>query len=168
MGGNVPELPPNTLWVNVSSGDDSRLNIEVIVLLFETNKERGNAGLSCAIAYFGMNGYTVSIPLNDTQDYDLIVDKDGVLQRVQVKSTNVQRYGAYQVSLKSCGGTKGKPYKTVIESEADLLFVLCGDGSMYLIPVSDLSQRSTLALRDHYHNASHKSDLGTYKYQVSF
>lgn len=140
----------------------------MIVLLFETNKERGNAGLSCAIAYFGMNGYTVSIPLNDTQDYDLIVDKDGLLQRVQVKSTSVYRYGAYQVSLRSCGGTKGKPYKTVIQSEADLLFVLCGDGSMFLIPVSELSQSTTLALRDHYSKSSHKGDLGSYRYQVSF
>lgn len=136
-------------------------------MLFNTNRERGNAGLSCAIAYFGMNGYTVSIPLNDTQDYDLIVDKDGVLQRVQVKSTGVFRNGAYQVSLKSCGGTKGKTYKTVLNSEADLLFVLCGDGSMFLIPVSELSQCSTLALRDHYSNRSHKNDLKTYKYQVS-
>lgn|SRR5574344_30231 len=137
-------------------------------MLFNTNKERGNAGLSCAIAYFGMNGYTVSIPLNDTQDYDLIVDKDGVLQRVQVKSTGVIRNGAYQVSLKSCGGTKGKSYKTVLNSEADLLFVLCSNGSMFLIPVSELSQCSTLALRDHYSNRSHKNDLNTYKYQVSF
>ena len=135
---------------------------------FETNKDRGNAGLSCAIAYFGMNGYTVSIPLNDTQDYDLVVDKNGLLQRVQVKSTGVQRNGSYQVSLKSCGGTKGKPYKTVIHSEADLLFVLCGDGSMFLIPVSKLNQCSTLSLRVHYSNKSHKGDLNTYKYQVSF
>lgn len=40
-----------------------------------------------AIAYFSTNGYTVSIPLNDTQDYDLIVEKNGILQRVQVKAT---------------------------------------------------------------------------------
>jgi len=35
-------------------------------MLFETNKDKGRAGISAAIAYFGMNGYTVSIPLNDT------------------------------------------------------------------------------------------------------
>ena len=35
-------------------------------MLFETNKEKDRAGLSAAIAYFGMNGYNVSIPLNDT------------------------------------------------------------------------------------------------------
>lgn len=35
-------------------------------MLFETNKDKGRAGFAAAIAYFGMNGYTVSIPLNDT------------------------------------------------------------------------------------------------------
>ena len=37
---------------------------------FETNKEKGNTGLGIAIAYYTSNGYIVSIPLNDTQDYD--------------------------------------------------------------------------------------------------
>ena len=54
---------------------------------FNTNKEKANFGLRMAIAYFSTNGYTVSIPLNDTQDYDLIVEKNGILQRVQVKAT---------------------------------------------------------------------------------
>ena len=43
---------------------------------FATNKEKGNTGLGIAIAYYSSNGYTVSIPLNDTKDYDLIIDKN--------------------------------------------------------------------------------------------
>jgi len=76
---------------------------------FNTNKEKGNSSLGIAIAYYSSNGYTVSIPLNDTQDYDLIVDKDSILKRVQVKSTGCKtQYGNYQVALKSCGRNKGK------------------------------------------------------------
>ena len=45
-------------------------------MLIETNKEKRNAGLGVSIAYFSSNGYVVSIPLNDTQDYDLIIEKD--------------------------------------------------------------------------------------------
>ena len=56
---------------------------------FKTNKEKGNTGLGIAIAYYSSNGYTVSIPLNDTQDYDLIVDKSNVLKKVQVKTTSI-------------------------------------------------------------------------------
>jgi hypothetical protein len=86
-------------------------------MYFNTNKQKGNCGLGMAIAYFSTNGYTVSIPLNDTQDYDLIVEKNGILQRVQVKATGcIGKGGNYQVALKSCGGTKGKTHKTVIET----------------------------------------------------
>ena len=71
---------------------------------FNTNKEKGNTSLGIAIAYYSSNGYTVSIPLNDTQDYDLIVDKDNILKKIQVKSTGCKtKYGNYQVALKSCG-----------------------------------------------------------------
>ncbi len=47
---------------------------------FTTNKEKRNSGLGIAIAYFSVNGYTVSIPLNDTQDYDLVIEKSGNLR----------------------------------------------------------------------------------------
>ena len=84
-------------------------------MVFNTNKEKGNTSLGIAIAYYTCKGYTVSIPLNDTQDYDLIVDKDNVLKKIQVKSTDCKtKYGNYQVALKSCGGTKGK---TLIETK---------------------------------------------------
>ena len=35
-------------------------------MLFETNKDKGRAGMSLGIAWFGANGYTINIPLNDT------------------------------------------------------------------------------------------------------
>ena len=76
---------------------------------FSTNKQKGNSGLGMAIAYFSTNGYIVSIPLNDTQDYDLVIEKNNNIQKVQVKSTGcIGKGGNYQVALKSCGGTKGK------------------------------------------------------------
>ena len=34
-------------------------------MLFDTNKDKGRAGLSLVIAYFRANGYSVNIPLND-------------------------------------------------------------------------------------------------------
>lgn len=117
----------------------------------KNNKEKGNAGLGIAIAYFSTNGYTVSIPLNDTQDYDLIVEKENKFLSVQVKSTGCKtKYGKYQVALKSCGGTKGSTYKTVIDTNVDLLFVVASDLSMYLIPVKDIKNRSTLNLCNQY------------------
>lgn len=116
-----------------------------------TNKEKGNFGLGMAIAYFTLNSYTVSIPLNDTQDYDLIVEKNNVFQSVQVKTTGCKtKYGNYQVALKSCGGTKGKTYKTLIDTKVDLLFAVATDMSMYLIPINEIKNKSTLNLSKEY------------------
>jgi len=41
-------------------------------------KQIGRIGLSMAINYFTLKGYTVSIPMNDTQWYDLIIEKNGI------------------------------------------------------------------------------------------
>ena len=38
-------------------------------------KNIGRIGLSMAINYFTCQGYTVSLPLNDTQWYDMIIEK---------------------------------------------------------------------------------------------
>lgn len=118
---------------------------------FSTNKEKGNTALGISIAYFASQGYTVSIPLNDTQDYDLIVDIDNKLNKVQVKSTGCKtKYGKYQVALKSCGGSNGKTYKTVIDTSIDYLFIVNDILQLYLIPFKYIKNKSTLNLCDKY------------------
>ena len=119
---------------------------------FKTNKEKGNTSLGVAIAYYSANGYTVSIPLNDTQDYDLIVDKDNKLKKVQVKSTACKtKYGNYQVALKSCGGTKGKTYKILIDTNVDELFILTEDLNMYIVPIEEINNKTTLNICEKYY-----------------
>ena len=104
-----------------------------------------------AIAYFSTNGYTVSIPLNDTQDYDLIVEKNGILQRVQVKATGcIGKGGNYQVALKSCGGTKGKMYKTVIDTNIEEVFIVTNNMDIFIIPIEKIKNKSTLNLCEKY------------------
>lgn len=118
---------------------------------FITNKEKGNTVLGIAIAYYTSNGYTVSIPLNDTQDYDLIVDKSSFLKKIQIKTTGCKtKYGKYQVALKSCGGTKGKTYKTLIETNVDELFILTKDLKIYILPIDEIKNKSTLNLCNKY------------------
>lgn len=118
---------------------------------FKTNKEKGNTSLGIAIAYYSSNGYTVSIPLNDTQDYDLIVDKNDFLRKVQVKSTSCKtKYGNYQVALKSCGGTKGETYKTVIETNIDEVFILTEDLQIYILPIEEIKNKTTINICKKY------------------
>lgn len=106
-------------------------------MLFETNRDKGRAGMAMAIAYFGTNGYTVSIPLNDTQWYDLIIEKDGVFKTVQCKATGSIDNA---ISLRSCGGTNGGVYDNVLNHPVDYLFCLDSEMHMYVIPVADMKE----------------------------
>lgn len=119
-------------------------------MLFETNKEKGRAGLCFAIAYFGSNGWNVSLPLNDTQDYDLIIEKNNIFQKVQCKATRCKNKNNtfYIVQLRSTGSHK--IYGTVKDSSADLLFVLTKEKQMYLIPINEITQSTSLTLNPDY------------------
>ena len=116
-------------------------------MLFETNKDKGRAGMALGIAWFGANGYTVNVPLNDTQWYDFIVEKDGVFQTVQCKATGSEDNS---IHLKSCGGTNGGVYDTVLAHPLDYLFCIDKEQHMFVIPMSDLrtaGNTKSIALR---------------------
>ena len=118
---------------------------------FNSNKEKGNTGLGIAIAYYSANGYTVSIPLNDTQDYDFIVDKDNILKKIQVKATSCKtKYNKYQVALKSCGGTKGGTYKTLVDTNIDEVFIVTDSLELFRIPIEVIKNKATLNLCEKY------------------
>ena len=106
-------------------------------MLYETNKDKGRAGMALGIAYFGANGYTVNIPLNDTQWYDFVVEKDGVFQTVQCKATGSKDNA---IMLKSNGGTNGSTYDSILNHPLDLLFCLDAQQNMFVIPVNAIRE----------------------------
>ena len=134
-------------------------------MIFETNKDKGRAGMPLGIAYFGANGYTVNIPLNDTQWYDFVIEKDGIFQTVQCKAT-----GSYDnvISLRSTGGTKGSTYDFVLDHDLDFLFCLDKDQNMFVIPVQDMKEygmKKQITLRTE--KSVNGQGFQTYKYKVS-
>lgn len=52
--------------------------------------EQGIAGLAIAISWFSNNGYFVSLPIADLRPYDLVIEKNNILYKVQVKTTIVK------------------------------------------------------------------------------
>ena len=111
-------------------------------MLFDTNKNKGRAGLAIAIEYFATNGYTVSIPLNDTQDYDLIVD-NGKIYRISVKATGQKRQnGNYILDLRNTGGTNGNVYGRECEKNIDYIFVVNEKKEKWLLPKNSLNYSS--------------------------
>lgn len=112
-----------------------------------TSKLQGNVGLGQAIAYYTMRKFIVSLPLNDAQGYDLIVD-NGALHRVQVKTTRYKdKYSRFVVVLKTSGGNKtGSSVKYFDKLESEFLFILTADGVMYEIPCKELTASANLSL----------------------
>lgn len=70
-------------------------------------REQGLLGLTDAIRWFGLRGWSISMPLIDSQPYDLVVDDGGWLYRVQVKTTTRRtRYGVFVVQLCTRAATR--------------------------------------------------------------
>lgn len=122
-----------------------------------------------AINYFTLNGYTVSLPLNDTQWYDMVVEKDNIFYSVQCKATQTQDD---TISLKSCGGTKGTVYDNIINHpELDYIFAVNKDLECWLIPtqaIIESGNTKTIQLRTKLAATAHpKLDTTLYRVQLS-
>ncbi len=123
-------------------------------------KTTGRIGLSMAINYFTVQGYTVSLPINDTQWYDLIVEKNGIFETVQCKATMTEDDS---IDFRSTGGTKGKEYDNLLNHKGlKYLFCVNKDLNMWLIPVSEIETKRSIRLRT---NPTIQG-FQTYKYQV--
>lgn len=113
----------------------------------EYKSHQGNVGLGQAIAYYTMQGIPVMIPLNDTQKYDLVIDKDG-LKRVSIKtSQGISKSGNFRVELKnSGGGSKGSTIRPFDNTSCDILFVYTISGDIYEIPAEQITAKSQIIL----------------------
>lgn len=131
-----------------------------------TNREIGRIKLSMAINYFTINGYTVSVPLNDTQWYDIVVEKDKHFYTVQCKATMTEDD---TIRLKSCGGTKGIVYDNIINHpELDYIFCVNKNFDCWLIPIIDIinsGNTETIQLRKQLAPTAYPK-LNTTIYQV--
>lgn len=99
--------------------------------------QTGRLGLACAIQYYTIKGYTVSIPLDDTQWYDLIIESHGVAQFIQCKATETEEN---VIDLRNTGGTKGTAYDHVFNHNISRMFCVNKDNEMFDIPVEDLQK----------------------------
>lgn len=102
-----------------------------------TPRQQGDRGETSALDWLCSQGYPTGIPFGSSPDWDLIAEIDGVLQRVQVKtSTQRTAAGRWQVTLCTRGGNRswGGVVKRFSSERCDWLFVLLGDGRRYFLP----------------------------------
>jgi hypothetical protein len=128
-------------------------------MLRQTNTRRqGDIGMGDAIAWFSRNGYTIAIPLTDSQKYDLIAERStesgSMCYRIQIKTTTQDRDGVPTVQLKTSGGNKTRLSSTAFDaSECDLLYVLSEVDDVtrrHLIPTAVIQCTNQLNLGKKY------------------
>jgi hypothetical protein len=111
------------------------------------SKEKGDLGTAKAISHYMGNGYEVLLPIGDKRPYDLVVENDGKLQKVQCKyTTHKSKQGNFCVGLRITGGNQSfHTVKKYEEGDFDLLFAATEEGDYYEIPMK-LLPKSELTL----------------------
>lgn len=128
-------------------------------------KQIGRMGLAMAVSYFTSQGYTISLPLNDTQWYDLIIEKNGIFETVQCKATTTEQNN---IELKSHGGTNGSAYDSILNhTNLNWLFCVNGDLNMWLIPIDAIIKSGNTKQISLRHNpTTNRQGFQTYEYEV--
>ena len=131
-------------------------------------KLQGNLGAHRAVYEYSRLGYNVLWPLCDSAKYDLVIEKDGKFQRVQVKTSrtnheyrNVRKDGCINKSLcqtrwnvmlaTSGGNTKINKRIRRADDDYDILFVLVANGKCWSIPVENIVARSSIVICEDKH-----------------
>ena len=106
-----------------------------------SNQLQGDIAEILAMSYFIKQGHLCSMPISHSSYYDFIVDIDGVLYKVETKSSSFKKpSGNYEFSLVTKGGNKSGSFehKRIDQSKVDLIFLYSSDGFAYLYPSSFL------------------------------
>jgi PD-(D/E)XK endonuclease len=94
-------------------------------------------------------GYGLYLPFGENTRTDLIVERDGALNRVQCKTGRL-RGGSICFAVCSCYGHHRNPQtaRRSYEGEIDSFAVFCPEtNGVYLVPIADLSSKTRAYLR---------------------
>jgi len=98
-----------------------------------------------AIASFTKLGYDILLPLTESASYDLVVEQNGLLKRVQVKYSS-----DHDVDLRRIhSNSNGYVVKKAKINAYDWLYILSSDEKEYLIKEC-LCGRRSITLNDKY------------------
>jgi hypothetical protein len=118
------------------------------------------AAIGEVAAWFLRRGYVPSIPMEPTR-YDLVVESDDGLKRVQVKTTTRRTKGGSGLYYVTIGRMAYEPEAAINgngrrarlhygSDEIDLFFVITGSGDKYLIPLAVTGELQSIVLDRKY------------------
>ena len=135
------------------------------------NKHLGNlTELQCITRFYEL-GYSISIPYGDSEKYDMILDYNGTLYKLQCKHSKIfyiddTETEVSHLKMKTCwqsGYTKNSSYKNNRYSKEEIdFFVTHYQGKNYLIPVDECSTEKTLRILPPKNNCPSCSYLRDY------
>lgn len=97
--------------------------------------------------FFQKLGYTVSTPEGDNARYDLIIDIDGKLLRIQCKTAKKSADGkSFEVDGTNTRYHDGRYIKVFYDASEIEYFATTLDGKCYLLPVDMIHRRTVLRL----------------------
>jgi PD-(D/E)XK endonuclease len=143
-------------WLTVPAGPEA--------VQSRTRKQKGDLAELKVACDLRRRGYGLAIPFGEECDYDLIVDRDGVLERVQVKYTESDRV-IIDVRCNSHSLTKGKVRATKRYTADNIDWLAVYDRTTdrcYYIPAFELGDgRYRLSLRLAPTRNSHGREFAT-------
>lgn len=113
------------------------------------NKQKGNLGEAKCLAKMVELGVPVSLPFGDNERYDLIIDHNGKLERIQVKYSSYQESeGSIIFKVSSSTNHTTNKHLTTYENDVDafLLYNALTD-EVYYVPIEVIGNKKTITLR---------------------
>lgn len=102
------------------------------------SKTKGDVTEAMVIYELASRGYAISIPFGDNQKYDLIVDDDGALHRIQCKTAWTTSFGTIRFNTHSQTTRGGEYHQTTYFGDIDAFAVWYPTNrQMYWIDIND-------------------------------
>ncbi|MFC4553427.1 MULTISPECIES: group I intron-associated PD-(D/E)XK endonuclease [Halorussus] len=106
------------------------------------SKHTGDETEAKAIYELLSAGYSVSVPFGDNDRYDLVVDDDGHLLRIQCKTAWKNKANTMRFNTHSQTTREGEYHESTYLGEVDAFFVRYpGNGKMYWIGIDDATEQ---------------------------
>lgn len=103
------------------------------------------AATSIAMTWFMLRGFKPSLPIEPCA-YDLVVDVGGQMRRIQVKTVTRRARGAWEAPVSRSPRIDRRYRVTYGPEEVDLFFIIDGDMSLYLIPITVVAGKCIISL----------------------
>ena len=120
-----------------------------MIFVLAYSKQKGNIGEAKCLAKMVELGVPVCLPFGDNERYDMVIERNGKLEKIQIKYSS-QKASDGSVIFKTSSSTNhttNKHYSTY-ENDIDAFLLYNGvTDDVYYLPISIVGSQKTITLR---------------------